>query len=255
MNERMKLLKNGLIVIALLMVILLPAGFCNDNGQKSPQLTIGESFFSDFKEEGDPLWTASSGWSNGNMFRVGWMADHVVADKGFLTLTLDNQESCDQPFTSGEYRTEQFYQYGTFEVRMKAAKQKGIISSFFTYTGPYDGQPWDEIDIEFLGRDTTIVQFNYFSNGHGNHEYIDNLGFDASEDFHDYKIVWSKEKIDWYVDGVLKCTATKDIPTHPQRIMMNLWAGTGVDNWLAPFQYTGPLHAVYDWVRYTKEKK
>lgn len=25
----------------------------------------------------------------------------------------------------------------------------------------------------------------------------------------------SKEKIDWYVDGILKYTATKDIPTHP----------------------------------------
>lgn len=189
------------------------------------------------------------------MFRVGWMADHAVVDKGFLTLTLDNQESCDQPFTSGEYRTEQFYHYGTFEVRMKAAKQKGIVSSFFTYTGSYDRQPWDEIDIEFLGRDTTVVQFNYFTNGRGNHEYFDDLGFDASEDFHDYKIVWSKEKIEWYVDGVLKCTSTKDIPTHPQRIMMNLWAGTGVDNWLAPFKYTDPLHAVYDWVRYTKEEK
>ena len=29
---------------------------------------------------------------------------------------------------------------------------------------------WDEIDIEFLGKDTPKVQFNYYTNGQGNHE-------------------------------------------------------------------------------------
>ena len=35
------------------------------------------------------------------------------------------------------------------------------------YTGPSEGKPWDEIDIEFLGKDTTKVQFNYFTHGRG----------------------------------------------------------------------------------------
>jgi len=43
-----------------------------------------------------------------------------------------------------------FFGYGYYEVRMKAAKNVGIVSSFFTYTGPSDNNPWDEIDIEFF---------------------------------------------------------------------------------------------------------
>ena len=39
--------------------------------------------------------------------------------------------------------------YGRYEVVMTAAKGNGIISSFFTYTGPYFGDPHDEIDFEF----------------------------------------------------------------------------------------------------------
>lgn len=42
------------------------------------------------------------------------------------------------------------------------------------------------INIEILGKDTTKVQFNYFTDSRGDHEFFYDLGFDASEDFHDY---------------------------------------------------------------------
>lgn len=70
-------------------------------------------------------------------------------------------------FDCGEYRSTNNYGYGLYEVSMKPAKNTGIVSSFFTYTGPAHGTQWDEIDIEFLGKDTTKVQFNYFMNGVG----------------------------------------------------------------------------------------
>ena len=49
------------------------------------------------------------------------------------------------------------------------------------YTGPSDDDPWDEIDFEFLGYDTTKVQLNYYTDGVGGHEYMLDLGFDAYE--------------------------------------------------------------------------
>lgn len=49
-----------------------------------------------------------------------------------------------------------------------------------------------EIDIEVLGKDTTKVQFNYYTNGVGNHEYMYDLGFDASEGFHTYGLIGSR---------------------------------------------------------------
>ena len=41
--------------------------------------------------------------------------------------------------------SDKFYSYGYYETSMKAIKNDGVISSFFTYTGPSDNNPWDEI--------------------------------------------------------------------------------------------------------------
>ncbi len=35
--------------------------------------------------------------------------------------------------------------------------------------------------------------------------------------------------------------------------MANLWNGTGVDSWLGVFNYSSPITASYDWIRYTAE--
>ncbi|MFB2126348.1 family 16 glycosylhydrolase [Bacillus subtilis] len=109
------------------------------------------------------------------------------------------------------------------------------------------------LDIEFLGKDTTKVQFNYYTNGAGNHEKIVDLGFDAANAYHTYAFDWQPNSIKWYVDGQLKHTATNQIPTTPGKIMMNLWNGTGVDEWLGSYNGVNPLYAHYDWVRYTKK--
>jgi hypothetical protein len=165
-------------------------------------------------------------------------------------LRLDNVASSGKPYSGGEYRTIDTFSYGRFETRMIAAKGSGIVSSFFTYTG----SPWDEIDVEILGKNTTQAQFNYFVNGVGGHERVVDLGFDASAGYHTYAVDWQPNSIAWYVDGVLKHTATgspSTLPSHPMQIMMNLWNGIGVDGWLGPFSYSAPLSASYDSVTYT----
>lgn len=106
---------------------------------------------------------------------------------------------------------------------MKPLKKAGTISSFFTYTGEADGTRWDEIDIEFLGDDTTKVQFNYYSDSVGEHEKIYELGFDASEEWHNYGFEWREDCIIWYVDGKAVYKATENIPITNAKIMTNLW--------------------------------
>lgn len=104
---------------------------------------------------------------------------------------------------------------------------------------------------EFLGKDTTKVQFNYFTDGKGNHEFLYDLGFDASEEFHTYGFDWQADSITWYVDGEAVYTATENIPSTPGKIMMNVWPGTGVDGWLNAFDGTVPLTAEYKSVDFT----
>lgn len=137
---------------------------------------------------------------------------------------------------------------------MKPGKGSGFMSgSLFTYTGPADDNPWDEIDIEFLGKDTTFVSFNYFTDGVGGHEYEHHLGFDASSEYHTYAFEWLPDSITWFVDGAAVYTATQDIPTTPSRIMANVWVHDGsLSSWLGPVDSTAvPVTASYDWIRFT----
>lgn len=195
----------------------------------------------------------SDGWSNGSMFNCTWRKKNGSISDGSMKLTidLDGNGLLPIPYSGAEFRSKDFYGYGMYEVVMKPIKNDGVVSSFFTYTGPSDNNPWDEIDIEFLGKDTTKVQFNYFTDSKGNHEFLYDLRFDASEDFHTYGFDWQQDSITWYVDGEAVYTAEENIPSTPSKIMMNVWSGTGVDGWLNAFDGTLPLTAEYISVNFT----
>ena len=207
----------------------------------------------DFRKGETPIFFASDGWTNGSCFDCGWYKQNTSFEDGVLNLTIDKDYTGNYNYSGGEYRTNDFYHYGYYETSMQAIKNDGVVSSFFTYTGPSDNNPWDEIDIEILGKDTTKVQFNYYTNGVGDHEYMYDLGFDASEGFHTYGFDWQADHITWYVDGKAVYSAYNNIPTTPGKIMMNVWPGTGVDDWLNPFNGNTPLTARYQWVTYNEQ--
>ena len=210
----------------------------------------------------------SDGWTNGSVFNVVWAKENVEYGKDAMHLGIKAEErtvwvdDAEQTYsyTAGEARTTLHYGYGDFEVSMKPAKKVGTASTFFTCTGPYDtgvdGEPQkhDEIDIEFLGKDTTKVQFNYFVNGQGGHEHMYNLGFDASKEYHTYGFRWTKDYIVWFVDGqpVYKVEASEknELPSAPGRMLMNYWCGTkDAEGWMG--KYTGPdgESADYQWIK------
>ena len=199
----------------------------------------------------------ANGWTNGSMFNCTWRQSNCTFTDGVMKLTIDmdTQGNGSIPYSGGEFRSREFYSYGYYEVCMKPIKNDGVVSSFFTYTGPSDNNPWDEIDIEFLGKDTTKVQFNYFTNGKGNHEKVVDLGFDAAEDFHIYGFLWEQNAITWYVDGVEVHKASLNIPKTPSKIMMNVWPGIGVDSWLNAYDGTTPITAEYKYFLYNPNGK
>lgn len=204
----------------------------------------------DFRTGSTSMFIASDGWTNGDPFDCGWYAQNTSLNNGCLSLSIDKDPTGQYHYSGAEYRTNDFYSYGYYETSMQAIKNDGVVSSFFTYTGPTDDNPWDEIDIEVLGKDTTKVQFNYYTNGVGDHEYMYDLGFDAAEGYHTYGFEWAPDHITWYVDGKAVHTANDNIPSTPGKIMMNTWPGTGVDDWLKPFNGNTPLTAHYQWVTY-----
>ena len=191
----------------------------------------------------------------------------MAFEDGYAKLTIaenpDGSEANCNEYFGGEMRTRGYYGYGDYEVSMKPAKKVGTASTFFVCTGDYDYQPgssmpnpWDEVDIEFLGQDTTKVQFNYFVNGVGTgvHEYVYDLGFDASEDFHTYGFRWAEDHITWFVDGepVYRVDASADnpMPSTAGRMLMNYWCGNSKGyGWMGQYSDPGDEGAEYQWIK------
>lgn len=194
----------------------------------------------------------SGPWTNGGCFDCGWTSSNIVFSKNkAMKITITDDISEKYHYLSGEYRSAINYSYGYYECSMMPIKADGVDTGFFTYTGPSEGDPWDEIDFEFLGYDTTKVQLNYYTDGVGGHEYMLDLGFDATEGYHTYGFLWLKDSITWYVDGVERYTVTENIPSNPSKIMVNAWPGIGVDTWLKPFSGDVPLTAKFQWITWT----
>ena len=242
---------------------------------EDPPLTdapLSGEMLMDWSQGESDLAYKSQGWSNKGSFNTEWSADYVNYEDGVMKLTLGEnpdgtKEDCNE-YLGGELRTYSWYGYGDYEVCMKPSDKPGTASTFFICTGSYDknpdtgeNNPWDEIDIEFLGKDTTKVQFNFYQDGDNNvrgHEYMYDLGFDASEEFHTYGFRWAEDYIVWFVDGE-PVYRVDDIesdpqPTTPGRILMNYWCGTeqAVD-WMGKYEGVDDTAAEYKWVKTSAE--
>ncbi len=210
-------------------------------------------------------WLKADGWKNGPPFDNAWLADHITFTEGLMRIRLDDQGALGEPFGSGNYQSTDFYGYGCFETSFKPVASSGVVSSFFTFAGPFDNGGnglHNEIDIEFLGYDTRFLQANFWTNDDsyaGGNEAIIDLGFDAAQDFHRYGFRWTAGGIEWYVDGSAVYQVF-DSPTNPtpkaeeslQKVMMNVWpVDSSASGWAGTFVYPGSaLHGHYDWVRH-----
>jgi len=197
-------------------------------------------------------------WSNGNPFYNAWCPQQINFNNSNLIITLNKTICHFKTHASGEYRTLKTYKYGRYSSSFIASDVNGTISSFFTYTGISEGTAWDEIDFEILGENTNKVQINYWRNGIEHPIYL-NLGFDAALKMHKYSFIWNKEYIEWYVDDILIYKVTENhlnnkdsLPLNPGKIILNLWAGIGIDNWSGKYDSNSTAQISYDYVKYEK---
>jgi beta-glucanase (GH16 family) len=228
--------------------------------------TAQPSFTDQFASYDTSRWIKADGWTNGSPFDNAWWADHATFANDALELRLDDYASLGEPYSSGELRTTGYYGYGCYEAKFRPVARPGIVTSFFTFAGPFDNGGnglHNEIDIEFLGYDTRRVQLNWWTNDDTysqRNEVLLDLGFDASVAARRYGFKWTSTGIGWYLDGNLiyqvQDTALRPTPKAAdslQKIMLNLWpVDTTAAGWAGTFTYPGtPLRASYEWVRYT----
>jgi beta-glucanase (GH16 family) len=251
----------GVVAASLAVVIFQEASAAR---RPAPAPVALPSFVDELTGYDTNRWMKADRWTNGSPFDNAWRADHVTHDAASsrMTITLDNQKFLGEPYSSGEYRTRGYHGYGCYEARFRPVKQPGVVTSFFTFAGPYDNGGngrHNEIDIEFVGQDTTSVQFNYWTNDDtysSRNEYVMTWPLiDFSVEAHNFGFRWTESGIDWFVDGGLVYSATRDTPKAADslhKIMMNVWpVDATAAGWAGTFKYPGtPLRAQYEWVRY-----
>jgi beta-glucanase (GH16 family) len=175
----------------------------------------------------------------------------MVALSVFLVSFLSGSASA-KPYRGAEYRTIATMTYGRFEVRMRSAQVSGMLASFFTYYDP--ASPWNEIDIETLGRYSNETQFTTIvPTQNDTHVQRQTLAFNPHAAFHVYAIEWTPDYVAWQADGV---EVYRQTGAHiaqivkPQKLMMNIWQPAYVD-WVGTFNPANlPVYAYYDWVKY-----
>jgi endo-1,3-1,4-beta-glycanase ExoK len=181
-------------------------------------------------------WSVSDGWRNGDYMVNDWRAAQVRAARG-LTLTLARNPAASAGFSSAEVQSSARYGYGYYEASFRAAPGSGVVTGFFTYTGPAFGTVWNELDVEIIGQRPREVMFTYFV-GPAKRSEIVRLPFDATKETHAYGFEWQRDGLRWFVDGRQvheSSAADLPFPTLPQKIMVDLWASRTLGSWLGPF--------------------
>ncbi|HDL7024097.1 TPA: family 16 glycosylhydrolase [Yersinia enterocolitica] len=157
----------------------------------------------------------------------------ILNDISGLGLVVKEEQLGVREYSAAAISSRMKFLYGRFEVSLRAAKIPGIVTGFFLHRD----SPRQEIDIEFVGNRPDHMLINVFYNpgdegakfdyGYRGTPTLIPLGFDASEEFHDYMIEWSPNEIKWFVDGVMVYRrgvwGPTPIPHLPMTLHANIW--------------------------------
>ncbi len=125
-----------------------------------------------------------------------------------------------------------YIMFGRVEFTMKCAPGNGIVSSLVL-----ESDDLDEIDMEWLGYDSNIVQTNYF--GKGNTGSYNRGQFNPAPNnqgqFITYTVDWTADRIVWSVGGTVVRTlsyadANGQYPQTPMQVKFGAWSGGDSSN-------------------------
>lgn len=156
--------------------------------------------------------------------------------KGTWALTSSGLQMMVLKPTSGKagpgttFSTNFLMQYGTVEATIKSAPVNGIVTAFI-----FMSPGGDEIDFEWVSDE---AQSSYYY--HGVIDYSTEATYTVKDDstaFHNYKITWTPDAIQWYVDGNIIRTVTKEstlrngqysFPSEASAVQLGVWDASKV---------------------------
>ena len=180
------------------------------------------------KDVGLPASTFTSDFKQGDTANASWSA------AAYSTISYGNN-GAEFSIANGKQaptiETDFNIFFGRIDIKMKAAKGRGIVSSIVL-----ESADLDEIDWEFIGSDNAQVQSNFY--GKGNTTTYDRVVYHPvstpSDTFHTYSIDWTAERLQFLIDGVLVRTVQysepktlngKNYPQTPAKLKLGNWCG------------------------------
>lgn len=156
-----------------------------------------------------------------SFFCIDYNSNNAYVDKSeHLNLVLT-------PFGGTRISSNEYFQYGTVEVEMMMAKGENVVTAIVLLA---DNK--DEIDYEFVGKDTSIIQSNLYYKGEPiyetNAEYH-NTNLDLTTSFNNYTIVWQPGNLRWFINGKLLRRETM-FPDTASKLYIGIW-GADVSKW------------------------
>ncbi|MFN3686298.1 family 16 glycosylhydrolase [Salinarimonas sp.] len=233
---RIPISRTTCLALALVTVVSAPA-LARDEATRT-----GGSFLETFADErlDRERWFVADGWVDTPDFDCAWSADALRKVGDTLEFRIERRPTAEREFMCAQVQSVELFHHGVFEARLRAAEGSGLMSAFFTYTGPYFGDPHDEIDIELPGARTRTVELNSWRDGSDGDGAIRlDVDFDVSAEFRDYAFEWTQDAVRFFVDGeqVGEITDAARIPQAPGKIYIVLYSGRArYDPWLGRFE-------------------
>ncbi|SLN30765.1 Beta-glucanase precursor [Pseudoruegeria aquimaris] len=220
-------------------------------------IAAAAGFTERFQRASAPGWHIAEYDFSHPAFDTDWRRANVRIAGG-LTLDLLPRGGPGNRFSGGSIRRDAPTGHGRYEAVLRAAGGTGLVTGFFTYTGPAYGSRHDEIDIEILGQSPDHLHAAWFVDGDLQSRRIP-LGFDASAGFHHFAFTWEPGRITWEAEGrvllVIEEGPGRPLPRVPGRLFANLWAADpSIASWAGHTAPATRAQAQFACVAYTPLK-
>lgn len=163
--------------------------------------------------------------------------ENVAVENGELRLKLPAGT-----LEGGEIGSVNAYDYGSYAASIKATRAPSSITGFFLYAPP---DFHTEIDVEIFNDSSRRVLFTTYADGEQTNSVEKKLPFDATADFHEYRIDLYPTRAEFSVDGRPVHTFDEGLPGDSMKLMVNAW----YPDWLPGEEPGQDGHIRVDWIQ------
>lgn len=193
-------------------------------GNPSPVsgLPSGYRLYDTFDSLRSDLWTVSSYKPDSDTLTTTFLPSNVRSLDGRLVLRASVANN-----KGGEYRSNGKFSPGKYRASIKVDQAPGTYLTFFAYVWPSEqgDNVQNEIDVELIinhGKTTAMLSTwrDYTKT-----QYLYELPFDPSADYHTYGFDWYTDRVEFYIDDMTMpvWTSHSNIPQDPMYVYFNSW--------------------------------